>query len=49
MSSHNLTPWTWDAGIEDKGELIKGYRTQVDALFPAGRLPVTAELYFSKA
>jgi hypothetical protein len=48
VSSHNLRPWTWDAGIEDKGELIKGYRTQVDALFPAG-IPVASELYFSKA
>jgi hypothetical protein len=45
VSSHNLLPWTWD---EDKGELIKGYRTQVDALFPAGRIPVASELYFSK-
>ena len=39
MSAHDLTPCTWDPGIEDKGELINGYRTQVDAMFPAGRIP----------
>jgi len=38
VSAHSLKLWTWDSGIEDKSELIKGYRTQVDALFPTGRI-----------
>jgi LmbE family N-acetylglucosaminyl deacetylase len=48
VKAQGLTPWTWDGGIREKDELIRGYRTQVDALFPTGRIPTASELYFSK-
>lgn len=48
VKAQELTPWTWDGGIREKDELIRGYRTQVDALFPTGRIPIASELYFSK-
>ena len=48
VKAQELSPWTWDSGIREKGDLIRGYRTQVDALFPAGRIPMASELYFSK-
>jgi hypothetical protein len=34
--------------VREKDELISGYRTQVDALFPTGRIPMASELDFSK-
>jgi LmbE family N-acetylglucosaminyl deacetylase len=36
---------TWSLELAAKAALIRGYRTQVDALFPNGRIPVVPEVY----
>ena len=33
----------------EKRELIEGYRTQVDALFPGDQVPPRAEEYYTRA
>ncbi len=46
LETHGLTPVTWDRDLDAKQVLIKGYRTQVDALFPDGEVPLAPETYF---
>lgn len=43
---NRLVRWTWDEAIAEKHRLIRGYETQVDALFPTGDIPVVPECYF---
>jgi LmbE family N-acetylglucosaminyl deacetylase len=40
-----LTQATWSHEITAKLALIRAYRTQVDALFPGGEIPVVPEVY----
>jgi predicted ATP-grasp superfamily ATP-dependent carboligase/LmbE family N-acetylglucosaminyl deacetylase len=40
------TPVTWDRDLDAKQVLVKGYATQVDALFPDGEVPTVPETYF---
>ena len=47
VARHRLAPWSWTEGIEAKERLIRGYRTQVDGLFPSGRIPPIPETYYS--
>jgi LmbE family N-acetylglucosaminyl deacetylase len=47
LRRNRLAPWSWRAGIAAKAELVRGYRTQVDALFPDGRIPGVPETYYS--
>lgn len=47
LATRDLVPWTWDEGIGAKERLIRGYRTQADALFPAGSVPAAPEVYYS--
>jgi LmbE family N-acetylglucosaminyl deacetylase len=47
LATRDLVPWTWDEGINAKERLIRGYRTQADALFPAGRVPTAPEIYYT--
>ncbi len=49
LDRHRLVPWTWDQRITEKRSLIRGYRTQADALFPDGEIPVRPETYFEVA
>lgn len=49
LERHRLTPWSWRDGIRAKQRLIRGYRTQVDALFPDGDIAAVPELYFEPA
>jgi hypothetical protein len=42
-----LAPWSWAAGIGAKADLIRGYRTQADAMFPDGWIPAVPETYYS--
>jgi LmbE family N-acetylglucosaminyl deacetylase len=44
---NRLASWSWTDGIGAKEELIRGYRTQVRAIFPDGRIPVVPEIYFA--
>ena len=46
-AARGLRPWTWDAGVDGKPSVIAGYRTQVDALFPGGEIPVRPETYYA--
>jgi LmbE family N-acetylglucosaminyl deacetylase len=46
VTRHRLSPWRWERGLADKAGLIRGYRTQADALFPDGRIPAVPETYY---
>jgi LmbE family N-acetylglucosaminyl deacetylase len=47
LAARDLVPGTWDEGIGAKERLIRGYRTQADALFPDGRVPAVPEVYYA--
>lgn len=36
----------WSQGISAKADIIRAYRSQVDALFPTGRIPHIPELFY---
>ena len=42
-----LQPWAWTADLAAKVPVIAGYRTQVDALFPGGEIPLRPETYYA--
>ncbi|APE19912.1 MULTISPECIES: PIG-L deacetylase family protein [Streptomyces] len=42
---NGLVARAWERGLDRKAELIRGYGTQVDALFPDGRVPRAPEVY----
>ena len=42
-----LRPWPWTADLATKAPVIAGYRTQVDALFPGGEIPLRPETYYA--
>ena len=44
-----LRQWAWTDGLADKPAVIAGYRTQVDALFPGGEIPLRPETYYPPA
>ena len=46
VARHGLAEWSWDADLTVKQRLIRGYGTQVDALFPGGEIPLRPETYF---
>jgi len=46
LEANGLAPVTWDQDIDAKNALIKGYRTQAEALFPKGIPPPVPETYF---
>ena len=46
LDRHHLAPWTWEHRIAEKRGLIRGYRTQADALFPDGEIPARPETYY---
>jgi LmbE family N-acetylglucosaminyl deacetylase len=46
IARHRLRPWRWDRDIAGKARLIRGYRSQVGALFPDGRIPAVPETYY---
>ncbi|WP_084703989.1 PIG-L deacetylase family protein [Phaeacidiphilus oryzae] len=49
VSRHTLVPFEWTQGLAAKEALVRGYRTQVDALFPGGRIPTAPEVYLMPA
>lgn len=49
VERHGLREWSWDTDLTAKERLIRGYGTQVDALFPGGEIPLRPELYFEPA
>ncbi|MFJ7957778.1 PIG-L deacetylase family protein [Streptomyces sp. NPDC096319] len=46
---HRLVARAWERGLDRKAELVRGYRTQADALFPGGRVPRAPEVYLLPA
>ncbi|MEU9859997.1 PIG-L family deacetylase [Streptomyces sp. NPDC047971] len=42
---HAFVSCSWEDGLTDKQELIRGYRTQAEALFPQGGIPLVPEVY----
>jgi LmbE family N-acetylglucosaminyl deacetylase len=44
----DLRPWSFDGGLDAKDSLVRGYTTQVDALFPSGVIPRLAETYWTR-
>ncbi|MFE7601037.1 PIG-L deacetylase family protein [Streptomyces sp. NPDC057494] len=42
---HRLVARAWERDLDRKAELVRGYRTQADALFPGGRVPCAPEVY----
>ncbi|MGW1118221.1 PIG-L deacetylase family protein [Streptomyces tanashiensis] len=42
---NRLVARAWERNLDRKAELIRGYRTQADALFPGGRIPCAPEVY----
>jgi LmbE family N-acetylglucosaminyl deacetylase len=43
----DLLPWWWTDDLDARPSVIAGYRTQVDALFPDGHIPVKPETYYA--
>src|SRR5262249_5093687 len=46
IAAHRLVTWRGEEVIEARGRLIRAYHTQVDALFPSGRIPAVPEMYY---
>ncbi|MFF9852536.1 PIG-L deacetylase family protein [Streptomyces litmocidini] len=42
---HRLVARAWERDLDRKAELVRGYRTQADALFPGSRVPRAPEVY----
>ncbi len=40
-------PWAWVGDPVAKRSAVAGYRTQVDALFPDGEIPLRPETYYA--
>lgn len=45
VQENSLVQATWSEDLAAKQPLIRGYHTQVDALFPGGKIPVVPEVY----
>jgi LmbE family N-acetylglucosaminyl deacetylase len=46
VARNGLDAWSWDTDLPAKERLIRGYSTQVDALFAGGEIPLRPEIYF---
>ena len=49
VAAAGLRPWAWSDDLGAKRAVIAGYRTQVDALFPDGEIPLRPETYYTPA
>ena len=47
VAAGGLRPWAWTDGLDARRPAIAGYRTQVDALFPDGDIPLRPESYYA--
>jgi LmbE family N-acetylglucosaminyl deacetylase len=47
VAAGELSGWAWTADLAAKVPVIAGYRTQVDALFPGGEIPLRPETYYA--
>jgi LmbE family N-acetylglucosaminyl deacetylase len=48
LRREGLRPWSFDDGLDAKEALVRGYATQVDALFPSGVVPRRPETYWTR-
>jgi LmbE family N-acetylglucosaminyl deacetylase len=46
LARHGDTRRAWTDGTADRERLVRGYATQVDALFAGGTIPATPEVYY---
>jgi hypothetical protein len=46
VAAAELRPWAWTDDLAARRPAIAGYRTQVDALFPDGEIPLRPETYY---
>jgi LmbE family N-acetylglucosaminyl deacetylase len=46
VTAQKLAPVGWAERVDRKPDLIRGYKTQADALFPTGEIPVAPETYY---
>ncbi|WP_067499398.1 PIG-L deacetylase family protein [Actinoplanes sp. TFC3] len=46
LHRHGLMAHSWTEGLAGKEELIRGYRSQLAALFPSGHIPAVPETYY---
>lgn len=46
LAARELAAASWPELLADKAELVRGYRTQVGALFPDGRIPLVPEQFY---
>ena len=46
LARRGLTEASWPRLLEAKAGLVRGYRTQVRALFPDGRIPLAPEVFY---
>jgi hypothetical protein len=47
LAAHGATRRSWSDGTADRERLVRGYATQVDALFGDGTVPATPEVYYA--
>jgi LmbE family N-acetylglucosaminyl deacetylase len=47
VAAGDKRPWAWTDDLAAKRPVIAGYRTQVDALFPGGEIPLRPETYYA--
>ena len=47
VAAGELPGWAWTADLAAKAPVIAGYRTQVDALFPGGQIPLRPETCYA--
>jgi hypothetical protein len=47
VAAGRMRPWAWTDDLPAKRSAIAGYRTQVDALFPGGEIPLRPETYYA--
>ncbi|MEU6684723.1 PIG-L family deacetylase [Streptomyces sp. NPDC046832] len=45
VERNGLAGMEWSRGLAGKAALVRGYRSQADALFPGGRIPEVPEVY----
>jgi LmbE family N-acetylglucosaminyl deacetylase len=46
ITTNHLKKTTWNKNLEEKTQLIQGYPSQVDALFPTKPIPKIEEIYY---
>src|SRR3989344_6275265 len=46
INANKLRPFSWKKKLEIKKKLIAGYKSQLQSLFPSGKIPIKKETYY---